>query len=71
MRAPWPTYAWSQVPAGLIPRRNPEVRPVLLERGTEGVLRRVKLAFPGPPGALVRDCASAALRDLGCDNYND
>ncbi|GAB4823190.1 hypothetical protein N2152v2_010236 [Parachlorella kessleri] len=54
-----------------IAARNPEIRPVLLEKGTEGVLRRVKQAFPGPAGALVRDCSSAALRDLGCDNYND
>jgi hypothetical protein len=51
--------------------RSPEVRPLLLEKGAEGLLRRAKLACPGPAGELVRDSASAALRDLGCDGYND
>jgi hypothetical protein len=45
---------------------------MLLEKGAEGLLRRAKLACPaGPAGAQVLDAASAALRDLGCDNYNN
>lgn len=45
------------------------MRPLLLERGAEGLLRRSKSAWPGAP--LVKDAACAALRDLGVDNYND
>ena len=52
-------------------RRSPELRPLLREKGAEGALRRAKLAYPGPAYALVRDAASAALRDLGLDNYNE
>lgn len=50
------------------------MRPALLERGAERVLRGVKARYlPGPGGEAppVRDAASAALRDLGLDNYND
>jgi hypothetical protein len=46
--------------------RNPELRPGFLEAGAEDLLRSVKLLFPGS----CKDVASAALRDLGLDNYN-
>ncbi|GLC34380.1 hypothetical protein PLESTB_000734900 [Pleodorina starrii] len=47
--------------------RNPELRPLFLERGAEALLRAAKAAHP----ASCRDVGSAALRDLGLDNYND
>ncbi|GIL83032.1 hypothetical protein Vretimale_8546 [Volvox reticuliferus] len=47
--------------------RNPELRPLFLERGVEALLRTAKVAHP----VLCRDVGSAALRDLGLDNYND
>jgi hypothetical protein len=46
--------------------RNPELRPGFLAAGAEDLLRSVKLLFPGS----CKDVASAALRDLGLDNYN-
>jgi len=45
--------------------RSPDVRAVLLDKGAEGVLRQVKAAYPA-----CADAGSAALRDLGLDNYN-
>jgi len=47
--------------------RNPELRPGFLAAGSEGLLRGVKGVFPG----ACKDVASAALRDLGLDNYQD
>lgn len=47
--------------------RNPELRPGFLAAGSEGLLRGVKAVFPG----ACKDVASAALRDLGLDNYQD
>lgn len=41
------------------------MRAVLLDKGAEGLLRRVKAAYP-----TCSDAGSAALRDLGLDNYN-
>ncbi|WIA28447.1 hypothetical protein OEZ86_010991 [Tetradesmus obliquus] len=46
--------------------RNPELRPGFLAAGAEELLRAVKVLFP----AACKDVASAALRDLGLDNYN-
>jgi hypothetical protein len=46
--------------------RNPELHPGFLAAGAEELLRSVKLLFPGS----CKDVASAALRDLGLDNYN-
>ncbi|CAL8469870.1 g9412 [Coccomyxa elongata] len=45
--------------------RNPELRPAVLERGAEAFLRRAKVAHP----ATSADVGSAALRDLGFDDY--
>lgn len=45
--------------------RNPELRPAVLERGVEAFLRRAKVAHP----ATCADVGSAALRDLGFDDY--
>ncbi|GFR51890.1 hypothetical protein Agub_g14370 [Astrephomene gubernaculifera] len=42
--------------------RNPELRPPLLERGVEGLLRAAK--------AGCRYAGTAALRDAGVDNYD-
>lgn len=50
--------------------RSSELRPLLLDKGAEATLRGVKQAYPGPAYGLVREAASAALRDLGLDNYN-
>jgi hypothetical protein len=47
--------------------RNPELRPGFLAAGCEGLLRSVK----GLYAAACKDVASAALRDLGLDNYQD
>lgn len=73
--------AWVQVMGGLrqqwvqrqgcmalrnLVARNPEARPLLLEKGAEEALRRAKLDFP----AACRDVGSAALRDLGVEDYN-
>jgi armadillo repeat-containing protein 6 len=46
--------------------RNPELRPQVLSKGAEELLRAAKKAHPG-----CRDVASAALRDLGLDNYQN
>ncbi|KXZ54662.1 hypothetical protein GPECTOR_4g728 [Gonium pectorale] len=51
----------------LMAARNPELRPGLLERGLEPLLRAAKAAHPNS----CKDVGSAALRDLGLDNYND
>ena len=45
--------------------RNTELRPLLLEKGAEAFLRRAKSAHPATCG----DVGSAALRDLGFDDY--
>lgn len=45
--------------------RSPELRPALLERGTEARLRAAKAAHPATCG----DVGAAALRDLGFDDY--
>jgi hypothetical protein len=47
--------------------RNPELRPGFLAAGAEPLLRGVKGVFPG----ACKDVASAALRDLGLDHYQD
>lgn len=47
--------------------RNPDIRPMFLAKGAEDLLRAAKKQHPGP----CRDVASAALRDLGIDNYQD
>lgn len=46
--------------------RNPELRPGFLAANAEELLRAVKTSFPGS----CKDVASAALRDLGLNNYN-
>lgn len=47
--------------------RTPELREVFLSKGMEAALREAKAAHP----AHCKDVGSAALRDLGLDNYND
>jgi hypothetical protein len=47
--------------------RNPELRPAFLAKGAEGLLRGVRCGLP----AGDRDVATAALRDLGVDQYNE
>ena len=47
--------------------RNLELRPLMLERGAEALLRAAKAAHP----ATCTDVGSAALRDLGAVNYNE
>mmetsp|Transcript_20935 Transcript_20935/g.45788 ORF Transcript_20935/g.45788 Transcript_20935/m.45788 type:complete len:493 (-) Transcript_20935:195-1673(-) len=47
--------------------RNPELRPPMLEKGVEQLIRGIKRTH----GKAVADVASAALRDLGLDNYNN
>jgi hypothetical protein len=46
--------------------RNPELRPAFLQRGAEQLLRGVRGVLPGGD----TDVATAALRDLGVDQYN-
>jgi hypothetical protein len=46
--------------------RNLELRPLMLERGAEALLRAAKAAHPG----TCTDVGSAALRDLDAENYN-
>ena len=46
--------------------RSPQLRGAVLEKGCEGHLRRAKQAHP----ATCADVGSAALRDLGYDDYN-
>ncbi|KAK9808657.1 hypothetical protein WJX72_001431 [[Myrmecia] bisecta] len=46
--------------------RNPGLRPVVLEKGAEQMLRKVKTQYP----QACQDVGSAALRDLGFDDYN-
>eukprot|EP00884_Botryococcus_braunii_P005371 jgi/Botrbrau1/14835/Bobra.0278s0005.1 len=47
--------------------RNTALRPILLNKGVEDLLRQAKQRFP----AACHDVGSAALRDLGIENYND
>ena len=47
--------------------RNLELRPLMLERGADALLRAAKAAHPG----TCTDVGSAALRDLGAENYNE
>jgi len=47
--------------------RNLELRPLMLERGAEALLRSAKAAHPG----TCTDVGSAALRDLDAENYNE
>ena len=47
--------------------RNLELRPLMLERGADALLRAAKAAHP----ATCNDVGSAALRDLGAANYNE
>lgn len=47
--------------------RNADVRPMLLDRGAEPLLRAAKKSHP----SACADVGSAALRDLGADNYNE
>ncbi|CAI5997117.1 unnamed protein product [Closterium sp. NIES-65] len=45
--------------------RNPEHRPIMVEMGLEAVIRNVKSKHKS-----CHDVCSAALRDMGLDNYN-
>ncbi|GJP71912.1 hypothetical protein CLOP_g2701 [Closterium sp. NIES-67] len=45
--------------------RNPEHRPMMVEMGLEALIRKVKAKHRS-----CRDVCSAALRDMGLDNYN-
>lgn len=47
--------------------RNEENKPKLLDNGVEALLRAAKKNHP----KTCMDVSSAALRDLGCDNYNE
>lgn len=47
--------------------RNPENKPLLLAANAEALLRAAKRNHPKE----CTDVGSAALRDLGCDNYNE
>ncbi len=47
--------------------RNTENRPLFLDGGAEALLRAAKKAHP----RNCTDVGSAALRDLGLDNYNE
>ena len=46
--------------------RNPELRPMVLDKGAEPLLRSAKTMFPQSCG----DVGSAALRDLDIQDYN-
>lgn len=46
--------------------RNPELRPIVLDKGAEPLLRAAKKMFPQSCG----DVGSAALRDLDIADYN-
>ncbi|KAL0024893.1 hypothetical protein WJX77_000671 [Trebouxia sp. C0004] len=46
--------------------RNPELRPIVLDKGAEPLLRSAKKMFPQSCG----DVGSAALRDLDIQDYN-
>uniref|UniRef100_A0A7S3VJY0 Armadillo repeat-containing protein 8 n=1 Tax=Dunaliella tertiolecta TaxID=3047 RepID=A0A7S3VJY0_DUNTE len=46
--------------------RNPELRPAFLEKGADRLVRAAKTAHP----PNCKDVGSAALRDLGLDNYS-
>jgi hypothetical protein len=47
--------------------RNPELRPIVLDKGSEELVRMAKRLHPKTCG----DVGAAALRDMGLDNYND
>lgn len=47
--------------------RNPELRAPFLAKDMEPLLRAAKAKHP----KACKDVASAALRDLGLDNYNE
>jgi len=47
--------------------RNPENKPLVLAGGAEDLLRAAKKLHPNE----CMDVSSAAMRDLGCENYND
>lgn len=47
--------------------RCPELRPTVLSFGTEDVIRKSRTAWPDQ----CKDVGTAALRDLGIDNYNE
>lgn len=47
--------------------RNEENKPKLLDNGVEALLRAAKKNHP----KTCMDVSSAALRDLGCENYNE
>jgi hypothetical protein len=47
--------------------RNPEIRPLLIDKGLEDFVRQAKSMHPVQCG----DVGAAALRDMGCDNYNN
>lgn len=47
--------------------RSTALRPILLNKGVEPLLRQAKKLFP----EACHDVGSAALRDLGIENYND
>lgn len=49
--------------------RSPTVRVLALEKGLEALLRQAKAVHN--KNRDLKDAASAALRDLGLDNYND
>lgn len=46
--------------------RNPELRPLIAEKGLEELIRIAKATHASTCG----DVGAAALRDMGCDNYN-
>ena len=64
-----PTAQWVQRQACQslrnIAGRCPELRHTIKQRGAEAVLRRTGATFP----TACRDVSSAALRDLGLDDY--
>ena len=66
-----PTNALVQRQSAILVRnmvvRNTENRPLFLEKGSEALLRAAKKAHP----RNCTDVGSAALRDLGLDNYNE
>ena len=47
--------------------RCPELRPTVLSFGAEDVIRKARIAWPDQ----CKDVGTAALRDLGLENYND
>mmetsp|Transcript_45481 Transcript_45481/g.144664 ORF Transcript_45481/g.144664 Transcript_45481/m.144664 type:complete len:85 (-) Transcript_45481:15-269(-) len=62
----WAWRAWCLMVRNMV-SRSPDLRPALLEKGVEATLRAAKV---GPARNQCTDVASAALRDLGFDDYN-